>query len=96
MITLAFLLTYSVTLFVSIIGRQVHRLDQNLVDLKYSGFEGESLGDFLTQSFTVFYFELDLEFKDGFKSCNDIEFQISYKNKFNYTFPAHEYYAPSN
>jgi len=49
-------------------------MDQNLVDLKYSGFEGVSLGDFLKNTFTVFYFEVDLDIENGFKSCNDVEF----------------------
>jgi hypothetical protein len=63
-------------------------MDQNMVDLKYSGFERLTIGKFLNETYQVFYYELDLFLSYGFTKCSDVDFTLTYKNEYNFTFPA--------
>ena len=63
-------------------------MDQNVVDLKYSGFEEVTIGEFFNETFQVFYYEIDLLKEAGYTSCDEVEFTLSYKNLYNYTFKA--------
>ena len=63
-------------------------MDQNMVDLKYSGFEHLTIGEFLNETYQVFYYELDLVLSYGFKNCSQVEFTLTYKHEYNFTFPA--------
>ena len=59
-----------------------------MVDLKYSGFEHLTLGKFLNETFQVFYYELDLVLSYGFTNCSDVDFTLTYKEEYNFTFAA--------
>jgi hypothetical protein len=56
-------------------------MDQNMVDLKYSGFERLTIGKFLNETYQVFYYELDLMLNYGFSKCSDVDFTLTYKNQ---------------
>lgn len=59
-----------------------------MVDLKYSGFEHLTIGEFLNETYEVFYYELDLVLSHGFKNCSEVEFRLTYKHEYNFTFAA--------
>ena len=63
-------------------------MDQNLVDLKYSGFEEVTIGEFFGETYQVFYYELDLDKDLGYKSCDDVELVLTYQFQQNFTFTA--------
>ena len=59
-----------------------------MVDLKYSGFEHLTIGKFLNETYQVFYYELDLVLSNSFTKCSDVDFTLTYKYEYNFTFPA--------
>lgn len=90
------LTAYAVFVFTSITKRDDYRMDQSLVDLKHSGFEEVTIGDFLKNTFKITRFEIVLEIDTGFSSCNDVEFNVSYKNSVNMTFESTSNYSYPN
>ena len=68
-------------------------MDQNMVDLKYSGFERLTIGKFLNETYQVFYYELDLMLNYGFSKCQDVDFTLTYKNEYNLTIAATSEYV---
>ena len=84
--SIAMLSTYSIILLDSVVTKEEYTLDQNYVDLKYSGFEDFTIGDFMRDTFQVNYFEIVLLQENGFKTCNEVEFNVTYDNLYNFTF----------
>ena len=78
LISLATLLTYSIILLDSIVTKDEYNLDQNYIDLKNSGFEEFTIGDFMRDTMQVNYFEIILLKEYGYSKCNEVEFNVSY------------------
>lgn len=61
-------------------------MTQGLEDLKYSGFEDITIGQFLQDTFRLRIIEIAAYTEYGLNSCNDIEVTVAFKNLSYFTF----------